>query len=325
MDTIQSNAEICSLYSGSYTMPRPLSLRQVEVFKGVIEHGTVSRAADVLAISQPAASKLLIGLESDSGLKLFERRKGRLMPTDQAMRLYEEVQRIFMGLRQVEDAVAAIRREDQERLAIGVIPALAGTFIQRAIMALLARHPGLHCSIHSMSSRSIASEIALRKLDLGIVSGRPDASGVLATPLLQHPLVCIMPRGHPLAERKRIEPEHLAGLPFISFDPNSHTGQKIATLFEQHRVEPNIVLTAYVNPTVCMFVAAGLGVSLVHPLFLAGLEEQVLVRPFSPAVPFDVQVCFARDGRNTRLVTAFTEVAGTAAASLLEELTQRWA
>lgn len=306
-------------------MRRPLSLRQVEVFKGLIENGTVSRAAEILAISQPAASKLLVGLESDTGLRLFDRRKGRLLPTDQAMRLYEEVDRIFAGLRQVEDAVAVIRREGQERLAIGVIPALAGTFIQRATMAFLAHNPGVHCSIHAMSSRAIGSEVALRKLDVGIVSGRPDAAGVLADPLLQHPLVCIMPRGHRLARRKRVRPEHLAGLPFVSFDPGSYTGQKIAALFERQGVEPKVVLTAYVNPTVCMFVAAGLGVSLVHPLFLAGMEEQLVARPFSPEIPFDFQLCFARDGRNARLVPAFAETAKGVAASLLAELAPRWA
>ena len=58
-------------------MPRPINLRQIEVFKALIEHGTVSRAAEVLAISQPGASKLLMHLEDDSGLKLFDRFKVR--------------------------------------------------------------------------------------------------------------------------------------------------------------------------------------------------------------------------------------------------------
>ena len=99
-------------------MARAINLRQIEVFKALIDHGTVSRAAETLNISQPAASKLLMHLESDTGLKLFDRAKGRLAPTTQAMQLYSEIDRIFAGVRQVETAIAVIRREDQGRLAI---------------------------------------------------------------------------------------------------------------------------------------------------------------------------------------------------------------
>ena len=93
-------------------MARAINLRQVEMLKAVVEHGTVSRAAVVLGISQPAASKLLMQLERDGGLKLFDRARGRLAPTAQGMRLYEEIDRIFAGVRQVETAIAVIRRED---------------------------------------------------------------------------------------------------------------------------------------------------------------------------------------------------------------------
>jgi hypothetical protein len=76
---------------------RGLNLRQIEAFKAVIEFGTVSRAAEVLNVSQPAVSKLLTHLEAATGLKLFDRRQGRLATTPQGMRLYEEIERIFAG------------------------------------------------------------------------------------------------------------------------------------------------------------------------------------------------------------------------------------
>ena len=82
-------------------MRRHINLRQIEAFKGVIENGTVSRASQLLNISQPAMSKLIAHLEADTGLRLFDRVKGRLAPTEHAMRLYEEVGRIFAGVRQL--------------------------------------------------------------------------------------------------------------------------------------------------------------------------------------------------------------------------------
>jgi DNA-binding transcriptional LysR family regulator len=61
-------------------MARRINLRQVEAFKAVIEYGTVSRAAEMLNVSQPAMSKLIAHLEEDTGLRLFDRLKGRLAP-----------------------------------------------------------------------------------------------------------------------------------------------------------------------------------------------------------------------------------------------------
>ncbi len=305
-------------------MPQPINLRQIETFKALMEHGTVSRAAEVLAISQPAASRLLMHLESDAGLKLFDRRKGRLTPTTQGLRLYEEVDRIFAGVRQVETAVATIRREDQGRLVVGVLPALAGMFIQKATMNFLKRNPNVYCSIQSLHSRGIAESVLSRKLDIGLLTARVDDPYVVTEPLLEHPLVCVMPIGHALARRRIIRPEHLDGVPFVSFNPVSYTAQKIAGIFEKHRVNASVVLTADVNPTVCQFVAAGLGVSIMHPLFVAGMENLVVARPFEPATSFDFLLCFGRDARNARLVSEFVAETKALATRLSKDMMESW-
>ena len=303
-------------------MARAINLRQIEIFRALIELGTVSRAAEILNISQPAASKLLMQLESDNGLKLFDRARGRLAPTTQGLRLYEEVNRIFAGVRQVETAISVIRREDQGRLVVGVLPALAGDFIRRATMNFLKRHPNVYCSIQSHESQRIADSVLARKLDVGLVSSRIDSAYLVTEPVLEHPLLCIMPIGHPLARLKVIRPKHLHDTPFVSFNPESYTGQKIASLFEKYDVTANIVLTASVNPTVCQFVAAGLGVSLVHPLFIAGMERNVVARPFEPATPFDFLLCYAREASNARLIADFVRETKAVAAQFSEELTQ---
>ncbi len=225
----------------------------------------------------------------------------------------------------MESAIAVIRREDQGRLVVGVIPALSGAFIQRATMNFLKRNPNVYCSIQSLGSQWIAESVLTRKLDVGLVSARIDNPYVVTEPLLEHPLLCIMPIGHALARLKVIRPEHLNGIPFVSFGVDSYTGQKIASIFEKHNVSANVVLTADVSPTVCQFVAAGLGISLVHPLFIAGMEKLIVARPFEPATPFDFLLCFARDARNAHLISDFVNEAKAMAARLSEELKRSWA
>ena len=286
-------------------MPRHLNLRQVEAFKAVIETGTVSGAATLLNISQPAMSKLIAHLEEDTGLKLFDRVKGRLAPTARGMRLYEEVDRIFDGIRQVENAVDAIRREQEGQLLVGVMPALSGSFIQQATMSFLKDRPGVFCSVQSRSSQWIVDWLVTRRVDVGLISRRIDNPYVVAESLMEHPLVCVMARDHPLTRKQVIRPKDLDDVPFISFDPESYTGQRVAPMFQEHNIRTNIALVANVSPTLCEFVAAGLGVSLIHPLMVSGMQDRLAVRRFEPAMLLDFQLCRIRDSRNADLIDAF--------------------
>ena len=306
-------------------MPRAIHLRQIETFKALIELGTVSQAAEAVAISQPAASKLLMHLESDTGLKLFDRHKGRLTPTALGLRLYQEIDRIFAGVRQVESAIAVVRREAQGRLIVGVLPALDSALIQRATLNFLKRNPNVYCSVQSNASQRIAEGVLTRQIDVGIVSARIDNPAIVTEPLLEHPLVCIMPMDHPLARLKVIRPKNLSAIRFVSFTLESYTGQKIASIFEKHSVNANVVLTATAGSTVCQFVAAGLGVSLVHPLFTAGVEKRIVTRPFEPVTPFDFLLCFARDARDAHLITDFANETRSLATQLSQDLTRSWA
>ncbi len=297
-------------------MPRHLNLRQIEAFKAVIENGTVSRAAQMVHISQPAMSKLLAHLEEDTGLNLFDRLKGRLAPTEYGMRLYEEIDRIFAGVRQVENAVEAIRREKQGRLAVGVMPALAGSFIQRATTAFLEDHHNVFFSVQSLSSQSIVDALIARKLDVGLVSTGMDNPYVTLEPLMEHPLVCIMPLDHPLAAKSQIEPQDLDQIPIVTYPPDSYVGHLVEGIFESHKVKPQTVLVGNVASTLCEFVAAGIGVSLLHPLTLSGMEGRLAVRRFEPQILYNFQLCRSVDNRNARLVNAFVQTLRAAAAQI---------
>lgn len=288
-------------------MVRHLKLRQIEAFQAVIENGTISRAAQILNISQPAMSKLIAHLEFDTGLRLFDRVKGRIAPTEHAMRLHDEVGRIFAGVRQVENAVEAIRREEQERLSIGVMVALAGSFIQRATVGFLEKQPDVFCTVQSRSSQIIVDWLISRKLDVGLVGVGFDNPYVTHQPLIEHPLVCVLPLNHALARKKEIDPQDLHEIDFVSFDPSTYLGYSVEGMFDNFGVRPKIKVTANMGLTVCEFVAAGLGVSLVHPLMASGLEQRLIVRRFGPKIPYSFQLCRIANSRNAQLVEYFAQ------------------
>ena len=151
-------------------MRRRINLRQIEVYKAVIELGTVSAAAAALNVSQPAVSKMLVQLEADCELRLFDRVRGRLAPTEQGMQLYAEIDRIFSGVQQVENAIDALHRQAHGRVLIGVMPGLSGAFVQMVVTAFLREHPGTYCSVEARSSEWIMESLVGRRLDVGLLN-----------------------------------------------------------------------------------------------------------------------------------------------------------
>jgi len=288
-------------------MPRRITLRQVEAFKAVMESGSISSAAEMVHISQPAMSKLIAHFEADTDLKLFDRLKGRLAPTESGMRLYKEIDRIFAGVRQIENAAAAIRREERGQLVVGVMPALSGSFIQRTLSGLRKAHRDIFFSVQTLSSLWIVERLVARKLDVGLVIARIDNPYVAFEPLMEHPLVCIMPLDHPLTAKRQIEPKDLDQIPFVGFAPDSYAAHRVEETFDAYGIKVQIALVTNVAPTLCEFVAAGYGVSLVHPLEVIGLEHRLAVRHFEPKILANFQLCRSANDRNVELVDAFAE------------------
>jgi DNA-binding transcriptional LysR family regulator len=301
-------------------MKRQLNLRQVEAFKAVIEQGTVSRAAEILFVSQPAVSKLLAHLEDETGLALFERIRGKLAPTRHGMRLYAEIDRIFAGLRQVEQAVDSLRRDEQRHLTVGVLPALSGSFIRRVVMNFLKVHPDVRVSIETRSSQFVADWLITRQIDVGLVSGLVDNPYIDSESLMEHPLICALPPTHPLCKKKIIRPQDLDDVPFVTFSAKSQTRQLVEAMFQRHAVRLNVVLETGTAPTVCEFIAAGLGVSLIHPLFADGSQDRLVLRRFKPDMTFGFRLCRMPASRNAGLVDTFIEGARLVAAQVSAEL-----
>lgn len=286
---------------------RTPSLRQIEAFMAFIDAGTVSRAADVLRISQPAASKLLMGLEEDTELQLFERDGRRLVLTDRGMRLYQEIDRIFTGVHQIDRAVDIIRREERGRLLIGVMPAFSGPILRRAVVGFLKRHPDVYISVYERSSEFIAGWLARRQLDVGIISMHVDDNNLISEPLVSRPLVCVLPKDHRLASRAIVTPQDFIEERFIAFAPGSQTRRGIEAIFERYDISLNIVIDATTAQNVCEFVAGGLGITLAHPLFVEAVRDRVSVTRFEPSTAFDFLLCRPREVRNLTLVDAFQE------------------
>lgn len=284
-----------------------MNLRQIEAFKAVMETGTVTQAAARLAISQPAASKLLQLFERGSGLVLFARDKGRLAPTPEARLLYEEVERIFQGAGRVRQAAQEIRSLRRGTLAVGVMPALSVGFVQEILARMHSAQPGVSVMVHARETPKLVEQLVTHQLELCYSVVPMEHPEVRVELLCRVPLVCILPPGHRLAARREIRCRDLAGERFASFRHDSIIRRHIDQAFDDAKVPRTIAMEAPMAPSVCAFVARGLGVSIVNPLYVGAFAPSLVVKPFRPRIETDTYLAMPRGRRVSVLAEAFAD------------------
>ncbi len=245
---------------------RQPTLRQIQAFKAFVETGTVSKAADLLFISQPAASKLLTHLEEDTKLHLLDRGHGKMNVTERGMRLYEEIDRIFSGVDQISQAVETIRQEDRGHLTIGMMPAIPGSLIAQVVHNFAKKYPDVYLSFHIRSSQFVVDGIFGRKFDFGIVLKPLEHDQFKTTILDDAPLMAAIPSGHLLQNKSSLSVADLCSHPFIGYPKGNASRQALDKLVTSKGMALNFILEATTANMLIEFVSQNLGIAVVHPI-----------------------------------------------------------
>src|SRR6202035_828438 len=129
-----------------------INSRQVEAFRAMMLTGSVTEAARLMAVTQPAASRLLRDFQSLLKMELFERRGTGLVPTAAATALYMEVERSFVGLERIAAAAEEIRSRRTGTLRIAALPALSHGYLPPLAGGFLKERPHLNLSFFGVIS-----------------------------------------------------------------------------------------------------------------------------------------------------------------------------
>ena len=168
-----------------------MQLRHIEACHAVFRTGAIARAAKLLGISQPAASKLIKHAEQQLGFRLFERIKGRLVPTREAEILAPEVEKIFRQLDQLRRLEQNLVPSREVRLRIGTIPSLGLSILPRAIRVFRKRHPALRYAIEVQHTSELIQSLMAQELDLGFTFNAEPHVGIGAQRLARAELVYV--------------------------------------------------------------------------------------------------------------------------------------
>jgi len=287
-----------------------MTFRQVEAFRTMMACGTATQAAKIMQISQPAVSRLLSDMEHAVRLKLFARRKGRITPTAEAHMFYKEVQRVYIGLDRLHFAAENIRSFSSGTLRVASFPALGHAFIPRVLATFRQQYPGISVLLNIRSSEAVKELVTTGQFDVGFAADEISVTGVRSLEFSKFTAVCILPSDHALADRAELSPKDLAGVPFVSLASEDTARTLIDDAFEKMGVLRSYVVETQYSLTICNLVRNGVGVGLVNPMTLEGLNtEGIKVVPFKPRIVFRTLQITPPDGRLSEVTGAFLKTA----------------
>ncbi|WP_199011891.1 LysR family transcriptional regulator [Pseudomonas protegens] len=268
-----------------------ISLRHIEVFRAIMQAGSVTGAARLLLTSQPTVSRELARLESLSGLRLFDREGGRLLPTAQALLLLEEVERAYVGLERINSVAQSIRRFEHGQLSLSCLPLFSQTLLPRVCQRFLQAHPGIGLSITAQESPLLEESLSAQRHDLGLTESEHLPRGTQGELLFCADMVCILADDHPLLARPRLALADFGGQDFINLSGLDIYRQTLDEHFRQAGVDRRVVVETTNAASVCAMVRQRLGVAIINPLSaMAEVGRGLAIRPLAFSVPYRVML-----------------------------------
>lgn len=272
-----------------------MQARQLEVFCMIMRCGTVTAAAEMLNISQPALSQILIHAEDQLGFKLFTRVRGKLVATREAEELYPEAERIFSELGALRRRTTDMRfgRTGLIRIAASAPPAMS--IVPKALQSFRATHPDVVVRSLIAPMVNVVEMVRTGDAPLGIVMNNMPRHGLDVETLGHAELVCVLPEGHRLAAKKAISFDDIQDESLISYRADTFPGRMLASAAEAEKRAFSPAIEIDISITAMPFVRDGLGIAIVDGLMPWEQFPGIVRRSLLPKMRVPIALLTSKD------------------------------
>ena len=296
-----------------------MRLRHIEVFHAIMQVGTISGAAQVLHISQPAVTKVLQHAELQLGMPLFERVRGKLYPKPEAHRLFVETEKLNRDLQGIRRLAASLKGRALETVRLVSTPTIAISVLPEAMTMWRREYPETRCELGTHHTSEIVNTLRLGEADLALSLQDPRHPGIVAEPIAQGVLTVIAPAGTWTAEecRQPISAEGLTG-ELIGMTDNDPLGELLVASCEAQGMHPvfNTVVQTY--QIARSLVEAGAGMAVVDPFTAASASDKLQRRAWAPAIQVQLYLLTASHSPLSHVARELANSIGATARKCIE-------
>lgn len=267
-----------------------MRLRQIEVFHAVYSSGSMTNAAAMLNVSQPSVSKVLAHAEQQLGFNLFERNKGKLVPTPEADQLFKHVTDVYHKIDRLRHVAANLRDANVGRIRIASTPAFGVELLPKAIASFRDELPEMVFEIETLHLDEINNALLESRVDIGLAFDPIAHPSIEQRRLANSKFVVIAPLDTDFDGAAKLNVNDLQGHPFIGLNNRGPLGRLLSTYLSTSDVDLDVVAWTETYHVAKALVVCGTGIAIADEITArssTGGEVQIL--PLEPTLEFDIK------------------------------------
>lgn len=267
-----------------------MRLRQIEVFHAVYTSGAMTSAAALLNVSQPSVSKVLAHAEQQLGYLLFDRVKGKLVPTPEAHRLFAHVSAVYRDVDRLRRVAENLRTGNSGHIRIASTPAFGLELLPLAITSFRDKHADTVFEIETLHLDEMNAALLESRVDIGLAFEPPVTPGIEAETLASSRFVALAPPGMNFHGKTALSAADLCGHPFIGLNSRGPLGQILSTYLGPVESELNIVTWSETYHVAKALVVCGSGVTIADEVTArSGGDSDLQILPLAPELRFSIK------------------------------------
>ena len=239
-----------------------MELNQLETFVAVAAHGSFTRAAVAINLTQPAVTRQIAALEAELRTRLFDRLGRTVRLTSAGQTLHQYADRIVSLASEARHAVEEVGEGVAGRLAVGASSTLATYVLPGLLRQFRECHPRIEISVHTGISSRVLEMVTENEADLGLVTAEVHSRLLTSLDLADYETRVVLPPNHPLAIRRSLRAVDLAGHPLILMESGTNLRTYVDRLLSAAGVAEQVTLELDNVEAIKRMIEAGLGISM---------------------------------------------------------------
>lgn len=293
-----------------------MKINQMQAFHELMLTGSVSEAARNMGRSQPAISALIANLEDEFGMKLFERKNGRLHPVPEAFYLQEECSELLGRMNTLQQNMQGIKALNSGKIELVSMPGPSVFLLPNLIADFAVEKPDVESALISRSSEVVFQLVAAQQYDLGIadyIKGKADNTSLVKEDIFEFDCICALHIDDPLAKKAFITPEDLDNKPLATLYSDHELHTNVEQVFEEMKIRLNIKYTARYFIPLLTYVERKMACAIVDPIAMEsyrlyrGEAGMLVFKPFKPDIKYFISILTPAYRPPSLLVQSLTE------------------
>jgi DNA-binding transcriptional LysR family regulator len=269
-----------------------LNSRHIEIFYNVYKYKTLTNAAKILNVSQPALSKSLQYSEHKLNLKLFTKQSGMLVPTPEADLLYKNAEKINLSVKEFNQIASNLSTSPSNFIEIGVTPSLGTAFLPEILAQFSQLEPDIKFNIHNSQSHELMDKLHDFSHDIVICYNPPKFKQYKQILLQKGEMVFIVAADNSNYMNKReISLKELSKEPLIKIRNvfEIEDDFSVEQMLEQKDIQPDWIARTETFHVAKKMVEKGIGSSIIDSITAqSGRTNKIKILNLRPTIKFSI-------------------------------------